>query len=331
MFDVHALIAQTGIAETRRRATTKADQACVDAAVAVLSDEASAQDLVYAGPLAVALPHKSIDRTEQPWLWRQKVGSVSYAFQSGTYSDGTLIGVPFGSKARMILIYLQNAALRNQSAVVDVGASLYDFMHMMTARNIGGMTYKVIIEQARRIGACRLGITQESQTRRIRRSGAFVNTFIQTKGGAPDSRSVRPRYQQQPLESAFPNQVVLDKVFYDNVQADPISIRLSALRHLSNNSLSIDIYLWLSRLLPRLEEPLTFSWARLVTGFGARYRQPRHVKQSFLKALPLSLAVYPAAKVEVTPTAIVLHPSAPPIEATLISGPKQSLAEPERD
>ena len=48
-------------------------------------------------------------------------------------ADGTLewCGVPFGSHARLILLYLQTQALRRDSREVPLGDSWRDWLHRM--------------------------------------------------------------------------------------------------------------------------------------------------------------------------------------------------------
>ena len=64
-------------------------------------------------------------------------------------------GVPYGARARMILLYLQTQAVRTGSREVALGRSMRDWMERMGLA-IGGETARSLREQAARISACTL-------------------------------------------------------------------------------------------------------------------------------------------------------------------------------
>jgi hypothetical protein len=48
------------------------------------------------------------------------------------------------------------------------------------------------------------------------------------------------------------------------------------LRRVKQSSLAIDLYLWLTYRVTRLDEPLTLSWQQVHDQMGADYRQVKH-------------------------------------------------------
>ena len=64
-------------------------------------------------------------------------------------------GVPYGARARMILLYLQTQAIRTGNREVELGRSMRDWLGRM-GLSIGGETAKALREQAARISACGL-------------------------------------------------------------------------------------------------------------------------------------------------------------------------------
>jgi hypothetical protein len=46
-------------------------------------------------------------------------------------SAGEFVGVPFGSRARLILLYLQTQALRSRSREVELGRSMREWLRRM--------------------------------------------------------------------------------------------------------------------------------------------------------------------------------------------------------
>jgi hypothetical protein len=60
------------------------------------------------------------------------------------------VGVPYGSRARLILIYLQSEALRTNSREVELGRSLRVWLGRMGIP-IGGKSMAEVRDQAERI------------------------------------------------------------------------------------------------------------------------------------------------------------------------------------
>src|ERR687894_350199 len=86
---------------------------------------------------------------------QRHAGAVRLLVESGHNADGVPIGIPYGSIARMILLYLQTQAVRTQSREVELGASMNAWLGAMGIP-VGGKTYQVVREQAQRISTCRL-------------------------------------------------------------------------------------------------------------------------------------------------------------------------------
>ena len=65
------------------------------------------------------------------------------------------VGVPYGSRARLILLRLQSEALRTQSRDVELGNTLRDWLTKMGIP-VGGRSVKEVRDQTERISRCRL-------------------------------------------------------------------------------------------------------------------------------------------------------------------------------
>ena len=100
------------------------DRGIVEAANLYMGDENSALNFVYSGWAQCALPHKKL-ADDQPWeLTVERIRLVVEPGVGREGGDGPLefLGVPFGSHARLILLYLQTEALRTGSREVELGA-----------------------------------------------------------------------------------------------------------------------------------------------------------------------------------------------------------------
>jgi hypothetical protein len=146
MAEVHHLIVQQGIEEARRHAATKHERALVEAAYQVLSEEADKLGFTYSGFALTSLPHKP--QTEQ--VWRREGHNLTMLIQSGLDRSGKSLGVPYGSYARFILLFLQSQAIKTNSREIELGRSMRVWLGNM-GLSIGGTTYRLVNEQARRI------------------------------------------------------------------------------------------------------------------------------------------------------------------------------------
>ena len=138
MGEVHQIILQHGVAEARKVASNnKSERLCVDAAYEVLSDEAGRIGIVHAGFAMTALPHKRISEA----VWERDSDRIKLLVESGLDAKKQPIGVPYGSIARMILLYLQTQAVRTRSREVELGTSMNAWLAAMGIP-VGGKTFK---------------------------------------------------------------------------------------------------------------------------------------------------------------------------------------------
>jgi hypothetical protein len=295
---VHELILSHGIEGARAMAGSKAERHAVDAAAAVLAEEESRLGITHAGFAMTSLPHKRIEEA----LWRREGHRTTLLVESGRYRNGDLLGVPYGSIARLILLYLQTEAVRTNSPEVELGRSMKSWMGRMSLTT-GGRTYQLVTEQARRISGCRLTFfTDRENGAERRQNGAFVQDAISLSGVMDDN---------QP--TLWQDRVRLDEGFWRSLREHPVPVREEAIRAIGTRSLAIDVYIWLAYRLHALSRTTPVSWTAVHAQFGAGFRLARQIKPTFLDALGVALAVYPEARVDVEKEGVILHPSAPAV------------------
>lgn len=303
MGDVHQLILRHGVDAARARAMTRNERSAIDAAATILAEEETRLGITHAGFAMTSLPHK---RIEDP-LWKREGRRTTLLVESGRDRDGEPIGVPYGSIARLILLYLQTEAIRTNSPEVELGRSMNSWMGRMGLR-AGGKTYQLVAEQARRISACRLTFfTEHHNGAESRHNGAFVQDAISLTGfNAPTLADGRQT-------SLWQDRVRLDEGFWRSLRTHPVPVREEAIRAIGTRSLAIDVYIWLAYRLHALSKPTLVGWPAIHGQFGAGFRHIRQIKPTFLDALVLALAVYPEARIGVERDGILLHPSPPAV------------------
>jgi hypothetical protein len=315
---IHDTIRDFGVETARRRAHSKAERCGVEAAAAALAAENGSVEVAYGSYAVAALPHKNPAHRGSASEWRQALDGVEYHFTGGAYPDGGPIGVPYGSKSRLIMLYLQTECVRSKSRVIGLDSSLYTHMKAINASPpSGGMSYRMFVEHARRVSACALGTISDGGAARA--SSPIVTGVVRADAGNSLGDLLHQRrrkdegYLHDPHEHNFPTYTVLSEQFVESFMLNPIRLWAPALALLGNNSAALDIYLWLCGKLPQLGQATFVSWQELQLWFGSGYRQTRQMKPAFLDALWLALAVYPEASVQRTPDGVVLHPSPDPV------------------
>src|ERR1700733_11800369 len=181
MAEIHRLIIQHGIDEARRQAATKHDRLLVEAAYQVLSEDAEKMGFTYSGFALTSLPHKP----QTGMTWRREGHNLTLVLQAGVDRREESIGLPYGSYARFILLFMKSEAIRAGSREVELGASMKRWL-MSMGLSVGGKTYRLVSEQARRISACRITFFADQKGREIRSQGGFVKTAISMTGVVGD-------------------------------------------------------------------------------------------------------------------------------------------------
>jgi hypothetical protein len=240
--------------------------------------------------------------------------------RSGTDRHGQTIGIPYGSRARMILLYLQTKALQANSPIVELGRSMNDWLDRMgigdkpeTAstgetgskpnKRAGGNTYAQVRKQAHRISSCALSFFWSGDEVEARQNGYFVRNEINVRRASDSTQG-----------DFWRDTVELDPVFFDALKRHPVPLWEPALRRISGKSQAIDIYLWLAYRLQHIDKPTPISWMSLHKQFGSSVSELKHFKQDFIRNLQLALAVYPDARVhEDDKRGFILQPSQPAI------------------
>ena len=296
MADVHQLISRHGVEEARRLAVTKRERQVVDTAYQVLSEEAERMGFTYSGFALTSLPHKPSPDA----VWRREGHNLTMLLESGHDRAGDLVGLPYGSYARFILLFLQSEAVKSGSREIELGRSMRMWLGSM-GLSIGGTTYKLVNEQARRISRCSLRFFTDREGREVSRRGGFVDGDISLSGIAGD----QPGLWQE--------KVLLNEEFYRALRDHPVPISESALRAIGPKSLVIDVYIFLAYRLHSLKRDTDVSWPSLHAQFGAGFNRLRAFRAYFFECLELAMAAYPDARVSTSERGIVLHPSRPAI------------------
>ncbi|MBK1662151.1 replication protein RepA [Paracraurococcus ruber] len=323
MAEIHRQLLLFGAAELRRTAAGIPDRAGrrreldrIAAASAVLGEPAE-DDLAFShsGLCQTCLPHAR--PASNDLIWERSSGRfhlmVSPGVMRGAGGRATRVGVPYGTRARLIMIFLQTEGVRSRT--VSLGPSMSAWIRSLGLPVTGGPrgTIAAIREQSLRIARCEFTLQWNT-----RAEDGASETIIR------DQRLVAGlslwHGQEEGNGTRWQATVELTREFHEHLREHAVPLVRDAIAHLKDNSLGLDLYTLLAYRLQRLEQPLLLRWQALAAQVGSETGRTSHLAQRVRAVLPDVLAVYPDAQVEVVRHGLRLLPSRSPVPRSLVQG-----------
>lgn len=211
-------------------------------------------------------------------------------------------GLPYGPKARLLLLHLCTEAVRQRSPTVRVADTLSGFMREMGFSVTGGErgTIRQFKEQLNRLAACTLQI------------GLWDGRDSATTLNVPPFRSLelwRPRAGEG--EEGGARIVRFDPEFYETLIRHALPVDVRAARAFSGSARKLDLLFWTGYRLRALQRPLRLTWANLHAQFGAENASIRSFRQAFKADLEHLREVFPKLPLELDDGGLTLHPADP--------------------
>ena len=220
-----------------------------------------------------------------------------------------ILGVPYGSLPRLVLIHIMTEAVRTRSRHIVLGSSFTDWMRRMGFRTIsygprGSAT--LIRQQLDRLLACEWMIRWDNQNEKGDQEFAVKEVKLTNDYAGVTARS-----------GSFSREILLTEGFFEHLREHAVPLDENAVRQLRDSATSLDLYTWLSYRLPRIAKNRTtlLSWNQLAVHFGNDGTNIRKFRQTIRDSWERQVsAVYPEAKAEFDTTAIRLYPSPAPLQ-----------------
>jgi len=228
-------------------------------------------------------------------LWERRNGQVHLEIEAGRAMHPTQkkivdIGLPFGSKARMILMHLNREAIVTQSPIIEVGRSLTYFVERFLGFSSHGRNIRTVKEQLTRLSASSIRMGFAHNGHAITVSSGIVKAFDLWM--ANDDRQ----------RVFWPSTISLSLDYFNDLIEHAVPVDRAHIAALSHSALALDIYNWLAQRLHRIpvEKPQAVSWLSLYEQFGQGYTPERidNFRRDFRTALRKVLMLYRAARVE---------------------------------
>lgn len=263
----------------------------IQSAYEISQDTATIDDAIFQHSILCQtfLPYRNPGDDKR--IWQQKQGNVSLAIQAGGAfnKDGVMeeIGLPYGTKARLILAHINSEAIKNQSRMIDVEGSMSAFIKTI-GLNLDGRTIREVKEQLRRLSTSKLSLGFSDGIRGVQYDLQIINAFDLWF----------PKNEKQRI--LWPSRVQLSEEYFQSLLNHAIPLDDRALAALSHNAMALDIYSWLAQRLHRIQanDVHFVSWENIKLQFGHGYDRMNDFKKIFRKTLSIVRTQYRGAQIE---------------------------------
>lgn len=236
-------------------------------------------------------------------VYQRQSGGVALRIEAGSVFNGRSfdeVGLPYGPRARLLMLHLCSLAVKQQSRVVEVDRSFTAFCKSLGI-SITGRNLRAVRDQIRRMSAVSMRLALNTGKDLVVFQGMMFDGL----------RAEMPLHADQ--EPLWSSEVRFSQAFYDSLQKHAVPLDLRAIKALRHSARGLDIYCWLASRLWRVKKPTKVRWTSLKWQFGQPEQNLESFKRAFKAALVQVKVVYPEARVEIVRGGVKLTTSAPPI------------------
>jgi Plasmid encoded RepA protein len=286
----------------------------------------SSTDIRDQPPEEIAYQHSVLCQTSLPYRstvqrrWEAQNGNVMLLVQAGEAFDPTRnkwveLPLPFGPKARLILMYLNSQAIRTQSPVIDVEDSMTAFLReLQGGRDPNGDEIQKFKQQLAALARAKISMASAAGIH-------TENAASAPHGDLPIVKFIELWFPKNPNQRVlWPGTLELTKDYFDDLSKHAVPLDQRAIASLSHSAMALDIYAWLTQRLWRVkaDRPYKVTWVNLHQQFGHGYKQIRQFRSAFLKTLKDVQSQYPEARLEADAGGLWLKNSPPPIRKKFV-------------
>lgn len=244
------------------------------------------------------------DRAE----YTRKCGRVTLEMEAGWIPgpDGqkVWVGLPYGPRARLVLLHLCTLAVLQQSRVVELEDGSFTSFAKSLGLATGGRDLASLAEQVRRMSVVNISLHAKTDLELDDFELHNVKIFKSLKATWTKGENQR---------LLWPSVVVFDHDFHQSLKTMAVPLRWDAVGALKHSARALDVYCWLAHRLWRTKRNNRITYKALMYQFGDPEGNQRSFQRAFDKALSQALLVYPEARVESVSGGIVVKPSEPAV------------------
>lgn len=271
------------------------------------------QDILFQHTILcqTGLPYRSQKELRR---WKRDNGQASLEIEAGrAFHPGKKkyinLPLPFGPKARLVLIHLNSEAIKTGSPVIEVEDSMTAFVKRLLKRSPNGREVKDFKNQLSALSATTIRLAILTYDRAVQINSHIVTAFDLWFPKNPNQRVL------------WPSNVRLSQEYFDTLVKHAIPLDERAIAALSHSAMALDVYVWLAQRLHRINlgNPQFVPWTSLYEQFGQGFARIRKFREKFLLALRKVHTQYPAARIEVDKKGLTLRQSPPSVPKRFIT------------
>jgi hypothetical protein len=240
-------------------------------------------------------------------LWKREQGAVSLLVEAGharhpKSGNWVELGLPWGTKPRLILAHLNAEAIKRQSPEIEVESSLSAFVQRIRGFK-HGREIRMFKDQLSRLSVAVVRLATTRGDRAFQINAQVVDAF-----------ELWPELDER-QRVLWPATIQLSVPYFNSLLEHAVPLNEADLAALAHSALAIDLYCWLAQRLHRITplKPVFITWAALKQQFGPDYGRMDHFKAKFRTALRQVRARYQRAIIELDDHGMTLHHSLPPV------------------
>lgn len=266
---------------------------------------------------AIAYQHTVFCQTCLPYkdchnlrTWERRQGCVYLRVEAGAirhpgvnhYSD---VGLPYGSRPRLILAHLNRESLVKNSPKIEVEASLTAFIKRVT-RHLSPNTREIgrFKDQLTRFAACNVRMSVDLPDNRAYQVNAQIIDAMELWLAKDERQRV-----------LWPAYVELSPRYFESLQKYAVPLDERAIAALANSPMALDVYAWLAQRLCRVNgrRGQFVAWSCLKDQFGFGFSRMDNFKAAFRQILHEVHGQYRQANFDLDDRGLLLHESLPPV------------------
>jgi hypothetical protein len=236
-------------------------------------------------------------------------GQMSLAVYAQDLPDGqgNLVPqpLPYGPKARLILMHLCSEAVRQKSATIELADTFTAFVREMGYDDAGGPrgSLTAFRQQLNALAACTMRISAWSASSVKSKSFTPIEEFELWLSADPRQKSL------------WPSILKFSPTMYESLQRHALPVNVKAVRAFAGSARKLDLYFWLGYRLHNIERALPISWKALAEQFGEGFTRQRDFQRKFASEVEHIREVFPKLPLRLTEAGLILQPADPQVLA----------------
>lgn len=247
------------------------------------------------------LPYRKVPIEQRDY--RRQQGNMAITVTAGILDDDQgkphLQPIPYGPKARLILLHLCSEAIRQKSPRIEIADTFTAFVRDMGFPDSGGERGPMTAfkKQLNALAASTMRLSVFQQGRVQMRHITPIESLDLWLPSNPDQRTL------------WPSTVTFSPTMFDSLKRHALPVNIRAVRALAGSARKLDLYFWLSYRMSRLDEAAYISWEALADQFGQGYGQLRQFRSAFRQDLAAIHELFPQLPAQLTDVGIELAPA----------------------